>query len=258
MSPALAAGTADRPGGGGAGADPCAAGRLHGPGLHPAAAQPGRARPVPGAADRARRPISGGPPTWCRCWRSARCRSPLLWASAVDAVVVAVRQRHPEHAGRAGLQHRGQLRHEHQLAVLLRRDRAGLHGAGDRPDGAELPVRRGRDGRRGGADPRTDPPAHRPARQFLGRPHQDQPAGAAAAVVPRGAGAGGLRRHPEPQRHQRISPPSPVARRRCPAGWSPPRRRSRNSAPTAAGTSTPIPRTRSRTRPRSPTCSRSC
>ena len=40
--------------------------------------------------------------------------------SAVDSVVAAVRQRHPEHAGGAGFQHRGQLRDEHQLAVLFR------------------------------------------------------------------------------------------------------------------------------------------
>ena len=43
----------------------------------------------------------------------------LLWASAVDPVMAAVRERHPEHARRAGIQHRSQLRHEHQLAVIF-------------------------------------------------------------------------------------------------------------------------------------------
>ena len=51
---------------------------------------------------------------------------------------------------------------------------------------------------------------------------------------------------------------SPVSRRRSRWARSPDRRRSRSSAPTAAASSTPTRRTRSRTRPPSATSSRCC
>ena len=44
----------------------------------------------------------------------------LLWGLLSIQSGLAIRERHAEHACRAGLQHRGQLRHQHQLAVLLR------------------------------------------------------------------------------------------------------------------------------------------
>ena len=55
----------------------------------------------------------------------------------------------------------------------------------------------------------------------------------------------------------RSSTPSPAASRPSPADRWPARRPSRNSAPTAAASTTPTPRTRSRTPPRGPTGSRS-
>ena len=68
------------------------------------------------------------------------------------------------------MEHRGQLRHQHQLAELLR----GVHRRPSRADGraggAEL--RLGRRGHGGGdrAGPRVCPPAHRRPGQLLGRP----------------------------------------------------------------------------------------
>ena len=64
-------------------------------------------------------------------------------------------------------------------------------------------------------------------------------------------------RHPEPAGLHRRSRPSRAPARRSRAGRSPARRRSRSSAPTAAGSSTPTRRTRCSTRTASPTCSRS-
>ena len=57
------------------------------------------------------------------------------------------------------LEHRGQLRHQHQLAGVLRRVHDGPPGADGRPGGAELRVRRGRHGRRDRAGPRVRPQA---------------------------------------------------------------------------------------------------
>ena len=85
-------------------------------------------------------------------------------------------------------QHRGLVRDQHQLAVVLRRGALGY----TRPDGragrAELRLRRRRDRRRGRPDPRPRPPQHRPARQLLGRPgprHRPDPAAARRRRRPR-------------------------------------------------------------------------
>ena len=53
-----------------------------------------------------------------------------------------------------GAQHRGQLRHQHQLAELRRRGDHELPRPDGRADGAELPLGRDRHRPRGGADPR--------------------------------------------------------------------------------------------------------
>ena len=79
----------------------------------------------------------------------------------------------------------------------------------------------------------------------------------AAALRRRGDRPGGLRCHPELLRHPRGRPVHGRRRSSGTAARSPRRRPSRRSAPTAAATSTPTPPTPSRTRPRSPTSSRS-
>ena len=55
---------------------------------------------------------------------------------------------------RFGVQHRDELRHQHQLAGLRRREHDELPHADARPRRAELRLRRVRHGRAGGADPR--------------------------------------------------------------------------------------------------------
>ncbi len=88
-------------------------------------------------------------------------------------------------ARRPGVQHRGQLRHQHQLAVLLRRERPGLRRPGGGPDGAELRLcgRRYRRGHRSCA--RLHPQPHGSARQLLGGPHPDLHPDPAADLVRR-------------------------------------------------------------------------
>ena len=76
------------------------------------------------------------------------------------------------HGGGAapGVEHRGVVRDQHELAELLRRVDHGLPGPDGRPGGAELRLRRGRHGRRGRAGARLRPVADQPGRQLLGRP----------------------------------------------------------------------------------------
>ena len=61
----------------------------------------------------------------------------------------------------AGLEHRRQLRHQHQLAGLLRRIDPGPPRPDGRAGGAELRLRRGRHGRRRRAGARLRPHQHR-------------------------------------------------------------------------------------------------
>ena len=68
------------------------------------------------------------------------------------------------------VQHRGELRHQHQLAGLRRRNDDELPHADARPGGAELRVRRDRHGGARGAHPRLRAQADRHDRQLLGRP----------------------------------------------------------------------------------------
>ena len=72
---------------------------------------------------------------------------------------------------RPRLQHGGELRHEHELAELHRRDDHELSHADGRPHGPELRVGGGGHGRAGGAHPGIRAPIRRDDRQFLGRSH---------------------------------------------------------------------------------------
>ena len=175
----------------------------------------------------------------------------ILYVLMRAAGVAAVQSGRPI-GGRAGpvVQHRGQLHHQHQLAELRRRKHDVLSRADARPDASELSVGGDRHRARRRADPRLRAQfgAHR--RQFLGRydalhalrPHSD------LRAVTRCSWSGrASRRRSAPTwtrpRSRAPSRPSPSAR-------SPRRSPSRCSAPMAAASSTPMPRIRSRTRPR--------
>ena len=95
----------------------------------------------------------------------------------------------PEPAGdvrddpRPVVEHRGQLRDEHELAELRRRVDAQLPDADARARGAELRVRRLRHGDPRGAHPRPGPQAGQRHRQLLGRPHPHDPLHPPAALL---------------------------------------------------------------------------
>ena len=92
------------------------------------------------------------------------------------------------------LQHRRELRHQHELAELRRRDDDERPGPDDRAHGAELRLGRGRHGGRRRADPRLHAPARGDHRQLLGRPHKGRD------PRPAPAGAGARRRARRPRR----------------------------------------------------------
>ena len=188
-----------------------------------------------------------------------------------------------------GVQHRGQLRHQHQLAGLRRRDDDELPHPDARPDGAELRVGRDRHGGAGRAHPRLQRALGRHDRQLLGRPDAQRRStsccrcrsSCAVVLVSQGVvqtfsayqtvdSCTGRLRQPEARRsrsagtgRRAIRSPNPPPPRSRPSRSVRPRRRSRSSssARTAAASSTSTRRTRSRTRRRSRTssrCSRSC
>ena len=156
--------------------------RLHGAGLHQPAglSEPGR------RANRALR-LSGAA-------RAARRRGPGLEGLRAQrgrllALLLARALPDPAHPGHPAvqprrlplrslgrqLQHRLLVRHQHQLAVLRRRNDAHLLRPDGRADGAELRLRRGRDRRRRGADPRHRRPQRPRARQLLAGPGPNPP-----------------------------------------------------------------------------------
>ena len=152
-------------------------------------------------------------------------------------------------AAGARVQHRGQLRDQHELAELRRRvDDEPPHPDG-RARGAELRLGRRRHRRRGRADPRPRPP---PARRRSATSGSTSPAARSGSCC-RSRSSFALvlvepGRRPElPRRHRRARR-CRARRRRSPAARSRARRRSRSSARTAAGSSTPTRPTRSRTR----------
>ena len=76
-----------------------------------------------------------------------------------------------------GVEHRGVVRHEHQLAELRRRSHHELPDPAGRADGAAVLLGRGRPGGRDRDDPRLHPVPDRPAGQLLGgRDPRDDPA----------------------------------------------------------------------------------
>ena len=112
--------------------------------------------------DRRRSASSRGRSTRSRCSRSA----PSRWsASTCSSASRAALPLNPTDVGAraagARVQHRRQLRHEHELAELRRRVDDEPPDADGRADGAELRLRRGRHRRRRRADPRADPPTQR-------------------------------------------------------------------------------------------------
>ena len=81
------------------------------------------------------------------------------------------------------VQHRGELRHQHELAGLWRRDDHELSHPDARPHGPELRVGRDGHGHAGRVHPRLRASLGRDDRQLLGRPHPDHPVHPAAAVL---------------------------------------------------------------------------
>ena len=168
-------------------------------------------------------------------------------------------ERLPGHELERRVQHGGQLRHQHQLAVLRRRGDPLLPEPDGRPDGAELRVGRRRHGRARRRHPGVRAPRHRSPRQLLGRPgahHALHPAAAGDRVRPdprlAGRDADVLRpgELPDPRgAHARAPPTPPASRPPSPSTAARSRRRSpsSSSAPTAAATTTPTPRCPSRT-----------
>ncbi len=160
--------------------------------------------------------------------------------------------RHGERAAGAVVQHRGQLRHQHQLAELRRREHAEPPHPDGGPHGPAIRVRRRRHGGDGRADPRA---LHAPGKRTIGNFWVDLIRTTLRILLPHRVRvrdrADRHRRDPEHARVHRRCTPLPARRRRSPAGrtraWS----RSSSSAPTAATSSTSTPRTRSRTRPSS-------
>ena len=118
-----------------------------------------------------------------------------LCAAAPAAVAAAEPAGHGQRVARLVVQHRGQLRHQHQLAGLRRRADDELPDPDAGPGGAELPVRRHRHRRRHRADPRLRAPFGQGHRQRLGRPDPRDALDPAADLVrlravPRAAGRG--------------------------------------------------------------------
>ena len=154
----------------------------------------------------------------------------------------------PLRAVECDVQHDLVVPHQHELAVLRRRDDDDLLQPDGRADGAELPLRGRRHRRRGRADPRHHRAQRQEPRQLLAghRPHG--PLRAVADLVRRRARAG---LQGSIQNFSHYLPRNGISgwRRRSRWARSPRRRRSRSSAPTAAASSTSTPRIRSRTRP---------
>ena len=193
---------------------------------------------------------SAGTSTRCRCSRSASSAFFLLYVmqrfqSGLPFNPTDMAQR----AAGARVQHRGELRDQHELAELRRRDDDESPHPDGGSHGAAVRVRRGRHGGDGRADPGSL--ACRPAhdRQLLGRSRaHDLPHPAAARVRVRDRAA----RHAASSRTRTASPRctrSPARRSRSRVArtraWS----RSSSWERTAATSSTSTPRTRSRTRP---------
>ena len=136
-------------------------------------------------------------------------------------------------AARAGVQHRGQLRHQHELAELRRRvDHESPHPDG-RADGAELRLRRRGHRRRHRPRARARAPALGHDRELLGRPHADGHTDPPPARASSSRSSSQARRRPEPARADRATTAG-GATQAILAAPSRARRRSRSSVRTAA------------------------
>ena len=150
-----------------------------------------------------------------------------------------------------------QLRHQHQLAELWRRDDDEPSHPDARPHRAQFRFRgdRPRDGLRAGA--RLCALLGDDGRQFLGRSDPRHALRPAADLDRRRACPGRARRAADAGRRRSTRRRSKARSRPSRSGRWRARRRSRSSAPTAAASSTPIPPIRSRTRTPGRTSSRS-
>ena len=109
---------------------------------------------------------------WVRNLLSGLSRGRNYRALWVAAAAVGFAAQPPGHDGgctRSGFEHRGQLRHQHQLAVLRRRDDAQLFKPDGRHHRAIVSFRCFRHGRRHRLDPRLRATPRGHDRQFLGR-----------------------------------------------------------------------------------------
>ena len=198
------------------------------------------------ARRRPRRASSAGPST----------RARLLAFSAVSVLGLYVLQRlqgallpQPDRRRRrpagARVQHRRQLRDQHELAELRRRVDDEPPHADERARRAELRLGGGRARGRGRARSAGSP---RRRSETIGNFWVDLTRAVTAILLPLSfvarARARQPGRDPEPRRVHRGAHASRARRSRSPAGRSRARRRSRSSARTAAARSTPTRRTR--------------
>ena len=140
----------------------------------------------------------------------------------------------------AVVQHRRQLRHQHQLAELRGGDHREPPHPDGRPDGAELRVGGGRPGRGRCPHPWPHPAPLGDDRQLLGRPHaggDSHPAAHLVVVAVVFVSQGAI------QNFDGFTEATTLegATRSIPGGRSPARRPSRSWARTAAARSTPTP-----------------
>ena len=192
-----------------------------------------------------------------------RRRSSSLYADPADPERPAVQpdRRRQRHAG-ARVQHRGQLRHEHELAELLPRDDDEPPHPDDGAHGAELRVGRGRHGGDGRADPR--PRACRASARSATSGSTSCARRCASCCRSRSCSrvvlvVGGVIQNTHG--FHDGARPSPAPSRRSPVARSRARSRSSSSARNGGGFFNTNSATRSRTRRRSPTSSsstRSC
>ena len=151
---------------------------------------PGRARRSTASAASTRRPSrrwKGYAVSRARRWpssRSSRATSSCGSRTSCRSTRAAIAPMTPG----AGVQHVGQLRDEHELAELLRRDRRQLPDPGGGARGAQLHLGRDRPADRHRPDPRPDPAQLEDARQLLGRPDPRRPLHPAADLDRRRAG----------------------------------------------------------------------
>ena len=206
---------------------------------------------LPGDRGRPRRRADAGASTRAACSRSPRSRCSFLYAFLRLQDHLWLSLGFPAVAPDQALEHRGQLRHQHQLAVVLAASRPWATSSrwpawpcrtSSRPPSASRSRSRWSAGS----------PAART--EQLGNFWVDLVRICLRVLLPVAVvGADRLRRRrhgAEPVRRHRRHHPRRRRPSTSPAARSPARRSSRSSAPTAAASTTPTARTRSRTRRR--------